>query len=108
LAEVTVSETDVRSFSDMSSVAAFFELMTLVVIVQVLILSSHIRRNRDLILSVFGSERTFWLAGFFPIGELGKKLSSYPHVWRLRRYNLLAVVICWALSIFMIVIRKKT
>jgi hypothetical protein len=92
----------------MSSVAVFFGLLTVVVVVQVLVLKSHIRRNRDLILSIFGSEGTFWLAGFFPIGELGKKLSSYPHVWRLRRYNLLALVIFWGLIIFVIVIRKKT
>ncbi len=92
----------------MSSVAVFFGLMTLVVVVQVLVLKSHIRRNRDLILSVFGSEGTFWLAGFFPVGELGKKLSSYPHVWRLRRYNLLALVIFWGLIILLIIISKKT
>ncbi len=92
----------------MSSVAVFFGLLTVVVVVQVLVLKSHIRRNRDLILSVFGSEGRFWLAGFFPIGELGKKLSSYPHVWRLRRYNLLAIAISWGLIIFMIVISRKT
>jgi hypothetical protein len=92
----------------MSSVAVFFGLMTLVVVVQVLVLKSHIRRNRDLILSIFGSEGTFWLAGFFPVGELGKKLSSYPHVWRLRRYNLLAIVISWGLIILLIIISKKT
>ena len=92
----------------MSSVAVFFGLMTLVVVVQVLVLKSHIRRNRDLILSIFGSEGTFWLAGFFPVGELGKKLSSYPHVWRLRRYNLLAIVTSWGLIILLIIISKKT
>jgi hypothetical protein len=92
----------------MSSVAVFFGLLTVVVVIQVLVLKSHIRRNRDLILSVFGSEGTFWLAGFFPVGELGKKLSSYPHVWRLRRYNLLALVIFWGLIILLIVISKKT
>lgn len=92
----------------MPSVAAFFGLLTVVVVVQVLYLKIHIRRNRDLILSVFGSEGTFWLAGFFPIGELGKKLSSYPHAWRLRRYNLLAVVISWGMIILLTVIRKNT
>lgn len=92
----------------MPSVAAFFGLLTVGVVVQVLYLKIHIRRNRDLILSVFGSEGRFWLAGFFPIGELGKKLSSYPHAWRLRRYNLLAVVISWGMIILLTVIRKNT
>ncbi len=71
----------------MSKPLAFFLMLVIVVAGQMIALSIHLKKNRNAIVSHFGSEKIFWLAACFPFGENGKFLTNYSQLGGLRSIN---------------------
>ena len=86
----------------MNKPLAFLLISAIVVVIYIVALSIHLRKNREFVLSSFGNERNFWLAACFPLGDKSQSLKSYPRIREIRNIGYRCQLLYFVLFIFLL------
>ena len=86
----------------MNKPLAFLLILAIVVVINIIALSVHLRKNRESVLSSFGNERNFWLAACFPLGDKSQSLKNYPQIRQIRNIGFRCQLLIFVLFIFLI------
>jgi hypothetical protein len=86
----------------MSKTLAFLLILAIVVVIYIIALRVHLKKNRESVLSSFGNERNFWIAACFPFMGKSRSLESYPQIRQIRNIGYRCQLLSFLLFIFLL------